>query len=445
MDSRTVVVVGLLATICLAAAVYGLSALSVQRRHARASLSAIDFARGSFASQLNHGVAMNELLLQLVEALRDTFKLDSVELWLFADGHLALAASEPTGKRSPIGVTPAEQSIASNAPVSSAAWAKVWVPDLLDGKVDRSMRVAPISQGGQLLGLIVVERSRKAERLAAETDETLAEVAREVGVALNKARLDAALENTLDQLRRQADELQASRGRLVAAADAERRRIERDLHDGAQQHLIAMAIKARLIEQLAATDPGRALDVTHQLQQDASAALDELRSLAHGIYPPLLSSGGLSEAVPSACRRAPLTVTVDVKGVSRHPAEVESAVYFCCLEALQNAAKYAGESAEASVRVWNDNGNLRFAISDTGVGFATNEAGEGVGLTNMRDRLGAVGGTLEIESAPGKGTRIRGAVPLTNIATVRLPPANQAVASAADTYSRLAPEQGFEP
>ncbi|TMC87424.1 MAG: GAF domain-containing protein [Chloroflexi bacterium] len=278
MDARTVILIGLLAAILLAGVAYSLNAWSVQRRRARASLSAIDFARGSFASQLNHGVAMNELLLQLVEALRDTFKLDSAELWLCEEGQLTLAASEPNRERAPIGVTRAEQSIAANAPVSSDAWAKVWLPGLLDGQAHRNMRVAPISQTGQLLGLIVIDRSRKAERLAVEADQTLAEVAREVGVAVNKARLDMALEETLDQLRRQADELQASRARLVAAADAERRRIERDLHDGAQQHLIAMAIKAQLIEQLVTTDPSRALEVAHQLQSDTSAALDELRA-----------------------------------------------------------------------------------------------------------------------------------------------------------------------
>ncbi len=355
---------------------------------------------------------MNELLLQLVEALRDTFHLDSAELWLCEHDELTLVACEPNSERKPIAVTPAEQSIAANARVSSAAWAKVWLPELLDGRPNRNMRVAPISHSGQLFGLIVAERAHKGGGLAAEADETLDEVAREVGVGVNKARLDAALEKSLDQLRHQADELQASRGRLVAAADAERRRIERNLHDGAQQHLVAMAIKARLIEQLTSKDPGRALQLTHQLQQDAAAALDELRSLAHGIYPPLLSSRGLSEALPSACRRAALTASVEVNGVGRQPAEVESAVYFCCLEALQNASKYGGEGAEARVHVWKDNGTLLFEIIDSGAGFDVRDAGEGIGLTNMRDRLGAVGGTLEVESTPGKGTRVSGSIPL---------------------------------
>jgi signal transduction histidine kinase len=428
MDPATVILVGLLAVILLAGVLYSLSAASARWRHEGASLSAIDFARGSFASQLSRGVPMDDLLLQLVEALRDTFKLDSVELWLCENGRLALAASDPELEREPIAITAAEQSIAANARVSSAAWAKTWLPALLDGAASQNVRVAPIGHGGLLFGFIVAARTPRAKSLGSETDQTLEEVAREVGVGLNKARLDAALERSLDQLRRQADELQASRGRLVAAADAERRRIERDLHDGAQQHLVAMAITARLIEQLTSTDPGRALQLTHQLQQDASAALDELRSLAHGIFPPLLSSGGLSGALPSAGRRASLTTTVEVNGVGRLPAEVESAVYFCCLEALQNAAKYAGAGTQAHVRVWKDERTLLFEVSDSGAGFDPREAGQGAGLTNMRDRLGAVGGTLEIESAPGKGTRVRGAVPFDDPGVVAEPPGDRAQA-----------------
>ncbi len=241
---------------------------------------------------------------------------------------------------------------------------------------------------------------------------TLEEVAREVGVAVNKARLDAALQQSLDQLRRQATELQASRGRLVAAADEERRRIERNLHDGAQQYLVAMAIKARLIEQLSNRDPERARQLLHQLQLDATAALDELRAFAHGIYPPLLSSSGLAEALSAACRRAALPASVDVIGVGRHPAEIESAVYFCCLEALQNAGKYAGAGASAHIRLWEDSRVLRFEVADDESGFESNGQNAGAGLTNMRDRLGAVGGSITVESAPGRGTKLSGTLPL---------------------------------
>ncbi|HSS61844.1 MAG TPA: histidine kinase [Candidatus Limnocylindrales bacterium] len=358
---------------------------------------------------------MAELLLQLVEALRDTFKLDSAELWLLDDGRLTLVAGEPTKERPAIAVTGAEQSVAANARVSSSAWGQVWLPQLLEGRPDRSLRIAPISHSGQLFGLIVAERSHAGDRLAAQADATLEEVAREVGVAVNKARLDTALQQSIEQLRQQAIELQASRARLVAAADEERRRIERNLHDGAQQHLVAIAIKARLVEQVAARDADRAHQLLGQLQQDATAALDELRVLAHGIYPPLLSSTGLGEALSAACRRAPLAATLEVDGVGRYPREVESAVYFCCLEALQNAGKYAGEGASARVRLWRENGRLQFEVADDGSGFDASESPRGAGLTNMRDRLGAVGGTISVESAHGKGTRVHGVVPAASL------------------------------
>jgi signal transduction histidine kinase len=148
-----------------------------------------------------------------------------------------------------------------------------------------------------------------------------------------------------------------------------------------------------------------------QLQEDVRSAIEELRSLAHGIYPPLLSSAGLGQAMSAACRRAPLPAEVDADGVGRHAPEVEAAFYFCCLEALQNAAKHAGSEATARVRIWEEAGGLLFDVSDDGPGFTPERDGEGAGLTNMRDRLGAVGGTLRVES-DGHGTRIHGVVPV---------------------------------
>ena len=394
--------------VALAAAAFTTMA---RRRRETASLSAIDFVRNSFASQLSRGVPINELMLQMVEALRDGFKLDAAELWLCDAGILRLAAAEPHVQRNPIAITPAEETIAANAHVSSAAWAKVWMPALLDGRDHATLRVAPISNSGQLFGLVTAERARKGESLAAEVDVTLEEVARELGVALKKAHLDSSLQESLEQLRERAAELQASRGRLVAAADAERRRIERNLHDGAQQHLVALSVKVRLLEQFAERDPERARSLMNQLQDDVRSAIEELRSLAHGIYPPLLSSAGLGVALSAACRRAPLPASLEANGVGRYAPEIEAAVYFCCLEALQNVAKYAGATASARVRIWEDAGGLLFEICDDGAGFEPNRHAEGAGLTNMRDRIGAVGGTLRVES-DGGGTLIRGVVPL---------------------------------
>jgi signal transduction histidine kinase len=422
----TVLLAALVAVIVVVALATAASTAVARRRREAASLSAIDFVRSSFASQLSRGVPMAELLLQMVEALRDGFKLDAAELWLCEGGSLRLAAAEPPAQMGAIPITPAEETIAANAHVSSASWARVWLPVLLEGRDQAILRVAPVSNSGQLFGLVVAERARKGESLAAEVDVTLEEVARELGVALKKAHLDASLQDSLEQLRHQAAELQASRGRLVAAADAERRRIERNLHDGAQQHLVALAVKVRLIEQFAVRDPERAKSLMSQLQEDVGSAIEELRSLAHGIYPPLLSSAGLAVAMSAACRRAPLPASLEADGVGRYAPEIEAAVYFCCLEAMQNAAKHAGPGATARVRIWEDADALLFEVCDDGAGFVTNGLADGAGLTNMRDRLGAVGGTLRVESDGAHGTRIQGVVPASGSHIDRTPlvPAN---------------------
>ena len=384
-----------------------------RRQRAAASLTAIDFVRSSFASRLARGDPIDELLVQVVEALRDAYKLDVAELWRYDVGVLRRVASNPQRDMTELKVTPSEESIIANARVSGQAWAKVWLPALLERRPEAVIRIAPVSVSGRLLGLIVIERRARGEALAADADLTLEELARELGAGLNKQRLDDALHASLEQLRRQAEELQASRARIVAAADAERRRIERDLHDGAQQYLVAIAVKARLIEQLARTDPARGLELTQDLVHDVESALDELRTLAQGIYPPLLSSAGLPEALAAAGRRTPIPVQLHVDGVRRYPPELEAAVYYCCLEALQNASKHAGEGTSATLRLWEEAGALCFDIDDSGAGFDIEQRPSGVGLTNMSDRLGAVGGTLRIESAPGAGTRVHGVVPLT--------------------------------
>jgi signal transduction histidine kinase len=248
----------------------------------------------------------------------------------------------------------------------------------------------------------------------AEDERILAELSRQVGLTLHNVRLDSALQESLDEVRRQAQALQQSRARIVAAGDRERRKIERNLHDGAQQHLVALAVKVRLVRQLADRDPEKARGVLEELATDLEDALQELRDLAHGIYPPLLADKGLPEALASAARRSALPVTIDAPGVGRYPPEVEAAVYFCCLEALQNAAKYAGDEASVTIRVWEQEGGLLFEVSDDGAGFDVRQRSAGAGFTNMSDRLGAIGGSMQVESAPGEGTRILGTIPLSD-------------------------------
>jgi signal transduction histidine kinase len=204
-------------------------------------------------------------------------------------------------------------------------------------------------------------------------------------------------------------ELRASRARILAAADGERRRIERDLHDGGQQRLVALRIRLQLAEEMMAASPTGAREMLHRLADDVDGVLEELRALAAGVFPAMLAAHGLPDAVRGAAMQSPLPVTVVIKGSQRHAAEVETAAYFCCLEALQNVAKHATGATGARVLL-ELNGDLVFEVSDDGPGFDAAEIGTN-GLLNMRDRVAALGGTLEVYSSSGSGTRVRGHLP----------------------------------
>ncbi len=197
---------------------------------------------------------------------------------------------------------------------------------------------------------------------------------------------------------------------LLVGGDAERRRIERDLHDGAQQQLVALAVKLRLIQRIGETDVERALGMLDEARADVLATVEEVRALAHGIHPPLLTDRGLGEALRAAADRAALPTTVEAGRVGRFREEVEAAVYFCCVEALQNAGKHAGPGATAEVRLEADEDWLRFEVRDDGAGFGPPAATGGRGLRNMADRLAAVRGSIEVWSLPGHGTRITGRI-----------------------------------
>jgi len=211
----------------------------------------------------------------------------------------------------------------------------------------------------------------------------------------------AALRTSEKRLAEHAAELAASRTRLTAAADEERRRIERDLHDGAQQHLVALSVLVQLARN---AEPDRAQPLLAEASELVETAIAEIRRLAHGIYPPLLVSGGLREALPTLAARASVPVHLDLDGLGRYPTSTEAALYYCCSEALQNAAKHGGSATSVTVTARADERTLNLVISDTGRGF--DPATIGIGLTNMTDRLSAIGGQLAIDTAPGRGTRI---------------------------------------
>ena len=259
----------------------------------------------------------------------------------------------------------------------------------------RTLRV--IEDSGGPLAAIVIDRDLDPD------DELVETVAAVIEAALREAQLQTELEASLS-------DLEDSRKRIATAADAERRRIERDLHDGAQQRLIALRLRLSLAEDLLPEDAPAAVAL-RGLEDAVDQTLEDIRSLAHGIYPALLADRGLADALRSAARRAPLPVRIHAKGVTRHAPELESAVYFSCLEAVQNVAKHAPGTTIVEVRL-HQNDVLRFSVADDGPGFDLARAGAGAGLRNMRDRVESVGGTLTIDARRGRGTTISGMVPL---------------------------------
>jgi signal transduction histidine kinase len=234
---------------------------------------------------------------------------------------------------------------------------------------------------------------------------------------LNAGGAIAALALDFTRLEARAEaatlEVQESRARLSATAERERRRIERDLHDGAQQRLVALRIELELAEALVLRDPRGGAARLHELESGLDEALEDIRALAHGMYPPLLADRGLAEALRASARTAGLPVELETPAIGRYPPEVESAVYFCVREALQNVVKHAAGAHRAIVSIDGGvAGELRFSVRDDGAGAPGGGLRAGAGITNMHDRLAAVGGELTVRSTPGVGTVVRGRVPV---------------------------------
>ena len=286
-----------------------------------------------------------------------------------------------------------------------------WPSDANDERDDAF--ATEVKHRGQVLGALSVTLPPN-EPLDPTKEQLVRHLADQAGLVLSNVRLT-------EELRARLDDLRAAQKRLVTAQDAERKRLERNIHDGAQQQLVALAVKLRLAEQLTVRDPDKARDALVQLQADTTQTLEELRDLARGIYPPLLADQGLGAALSAQARRATFPIDVEVSLDRRYPPEVEAAVYFSCLEALQNVAKYA-EATRARVHVGDGDGGgdaIAFEVADDGHGFDPSQHGYGTGLQGIADRLGALDGTLAVDSAPGRGTTIRGILPVgTDLPTV---------------------------
>ncbi|WP_285579268.1 histidine kinase [Herbidospora sp. NBRC 101105] len=362
----------------------------------------------TFGARMSRAVPFDELLLQLAESLKAAMAPAGAEIWVGSDGVLQRTVSVPDLPPERITLNDRERVIVGRTRIGGPSWLAIWLPGMLP-EGGGLVRVAPAAHLGELLGMIVVRRPPDAPPFSENDDQVLVQLARQVGLALHNMRLDSALQASLDELRRRNEELQASRLRIVTSADAARRAIERDLHDGAQQHLVALSVKLSLAGEIIAEDPDVARTMMGELREDVQGTIGALRELAHGVYPPLLRNHGLDQAMRSAARRSALPCAVSVDLPRRFSEETEAAVYFCCLEAIQNAGKHAGADAAIDVEITADDKVLRFTVTDDGAGFES--AGEGHGFVNMRDRLGAIGGTLTVDSAIGAGTTIRGEIP----------------------------------
>jgi signal transduction histidine kinase len=335
-----------------------------------------------FSERVAESYAADDVLPRMARVLADGTGAARADVWLRTGDILRQAASWPVHS---VAAEPAR--VAGNS-----------LPEMLE--VDRAVEVR---HQGELLGALTVTK-RKGESLTPVEEKLLSDLAGQAGLVLKNVGLTAELLQRLEDLR-------ASRQRLVAAQDEERRRLERNLHDGAQQNLVALKVKLGLAEMFAEKNPARAKATLAELKADTDEALETLRDLARGIYPPLLADKGLAVALEAQARKATVPVSVETEGFDRYPKEVEAAVYFSVLEALQNVQKYAGGS-QAIVRLRAVADALTFEVEDNGAGFDPTTQEKGSGLQNMEDRLDALGGGVTVASAPGRGTRVSGNIPV---------------------------------
>jgi signal transduction histidine kinase len=397
----------------LAAAVVAVAFQPVRQRAGRLANRVVYGRRATpyqvlsdFAQRIGVTYAAEDVLPQMAQIVAAGTGAERVVVWLRADDELRPGASSdgstaapppvdappveaPPVEAPPVDAPPADRPPRDRLPVDGEAMPPVPGVDLS----------VPVLHQGELLGAISVQMP-KDEPLRPAGEQLVADVASQAGLVLSNAAL--------------VGDLRASRQRLVTAQDETRRRLERNIHDGAQQDLVALGIKLRLTGLTVDEDPAEAKEMLGELQADAAGALANLRDLARGIYPPLLADLGLVAALNAQANKSPVPVTVDADGIGRYGQDTEAAVYFCCLEALQNIAKYA-HAAQARICLQAQNGTLRFTVSDDGAGYDARHTPLGSGQRNMADRLAALGGRLEVRSHPGQGTTITAQLPGTPV------------------------------
>ena len=322
-----------------------------------------------FTTRLDGGQSSLQLLPVMARMLAQGTGSDAATVWLCENGREVPASSFPEHEH----VTP-----------------------------DIATRTVPLQHAGASLGRLTVVR-RSGEALSPTEERLMDGLASQAGLVLHSAGLQ-------DELSRRMLELRQSRHRLVAAQDEARRRLERDLHDGAQQNLVSLRMKLGLAASVAREKPDSLEPLLQEMQSELGDALDSLRNLARGVYPPLLEAEGLKAALRARARQVPISIDVQC-GSERYPRELEGAFYFCCSEALQNLTKHS-QATRGSVRVWCEDGRLCFEVRDNGRGLDAARAKSGGGLQNIRDRLDVLGGVVDVSSTPGVGARVAGWVPL---------------------------------
>jgi signal transduction histidine kinase len=332
-----------------------------------------------FSDRMTTGYSAEEMLPRMAQILAAGTGARRGQVWLRVGTELRVVASWPPGDG--LGIEPLRLSGEELPDVPGASGA------------------FPVRHQGELLGAITVAMPA-SDPLTPSKEKLIQHLAGQAGLVLRNVRL--------------IEELRASRQRIVTAQDARAKALERNIHDGAQQQLVALMVKLRLAEQLADRDANRTKEFLRDLQSETNEALENLRELARGIYPPLLADRGLAAAIASQARRAAVPIDVDGDGIGRYPPEAESAVYFCCLEALQNVAKYAGAS-RAAIRLYVEGDRLVFQVEDDGVGFDVVATSYGSGIQNMSDRVAALGGNVKILSTPGRGTTVTGRIPVARV------------------------------
>jgi signal transduction histidine kinase len=319
----------------------------------------------SFAGRLGETYANDDVLPRMARVLADGTGATSATVWLGNHGSMRLAASWPDRD------------------------ASATIPE----------DAVEVRHQGEVLGALSVDLPPSDPMNTAKAS-IIEAFASQAGLVLRNVAL--------------IEDLKASRQRLVAAQDEERRKIERNIHDGAQQQLVALAVQLKLAEQMVDRDATKAKALLEQMQGAVGSALEDLRDLARGIYPPLLADKGLAPALEAQARKAAVPTSVTAADLGRYGADVEATVYFACLEALNNVAKYA-QASRATIGLAQDDGRLTFEVSDDGRGFDPAATGYGTGLQGIADRLAAIGGNIEVTSAPGDGTRIMGSIPLRSV------------------------------